>query len=178
MQNEKIAREVTADIRQSAHALAEAASSGAGRTREAVESGAQQAQAAMRADVEQAGRVSGDMMKATQAAAEFARGNFEALSRATQIYTAGIQDLGRQAFALTQLLNARTLEDARAVGSSKTPKEAADAHGNYLRQNLEQLMAESARLQDVGLRLAVQTAAPITQRIAEVTERLGKSPTR
>lgn len=206
MQNEKIAQLATDETNQSTRAFAAAASSGAERMREAVGNGAQQARAVMHAGAEQVGQVSGDMMKAaqtggeqarramdassaqtreaaesmvkaTQAAAEFARANMEALSRATQTYTAGIQDLGRQSFALAQSLSAHTLEGARAMGSSKTPKEAADVYADYLRQNLEQLMGESARLQDAGFRLAEQAAAPITQRITEAAERLGQPTT-
>src|SRR4051794_15819262 len=53
--------------------------------------------------------------KAARDTAEFGRGNVEAVTQSAQAYLRGTQELGRQAFALAQDLNAQVIEGAKAL---------------------------------------------------------------
>ena len=196
MPNEKVARLATDNMAQNARSAAEAtgaateamrntAKGGMERAQATMQAGAQQAQSVMQANANsarqameagkaQAQKAGEGMFKAAEEAAEFSRGNFEALTRAAQAYAAGTQDLSRQAFALMQSLGEHTLEGARAVAGSKSVKEAAEIQANYLRQAMERLMGESARLQEASFRLVEQSSAPLTERMQVAMERAGK----
>ena len=196
MQNEKVARLATENMAKTARTVSDAAQTaaqnGAENARQAAEAGAAQAskvsesmfqvaqsgvertQAALQAGSAQAQKTTEGMLRAAGEAAEFSRGNFEALTQAAQAYAAGAQDLSRQTFALMQSLGEHTLEGAKAVAGSRSMKEAAEIQANYLRQAMERLMGETARLQEAGYRLAEQTTAPITQRVTLAMERAGK----
>ncbi len=185
MQNEKVARLATDKMAQTTRGAAEGLQAAAGAAQESVrgaaeasasvfQAGAEKAQSTMQAGSAQAEKMAGGMIKAAEDAAEFGRGNLEAMTRAAQAYAAGAQDLGRQTFALMQSLGEHAMENARAVAGCRSVKEATELQSSYLRQAMERMMGEGARLQETGYRLAEQTAAPIAQRVTLAMERAGK----
>jgi phasin family protein len=115
-------------------------------------------------------------MKAAGDAAEFGRGNVEALTKATQAYVAGVQDLGRQTFALMQGLTDHAIEGAKALAAVKSIQEAAQIQANYTRAAIEKSVNESAKLGENALKLAEQSFAPLTARVTLAVEKFGRAP--
>src|SRR5215212_1690184 len=85
--------------------------------------------------------------KAARDAAEFGRGNLEAVMQATQAYLQGTQELSRQAFAFAQALNAQAIEGAKALAGTKSLKEAADIQALFARAACDRATNEGSRLQ-------------------------------
>jgi phasin family protein len=126
----------------------------------------------MEMTMQQANKATENMMKVAEEAAEFGRGNVEAFTKATQIYVAGMQDLGKQTFALVQGLTDHAIEGAKALSSVKSLQEAAQIQSTYARTALEKSVAESAKLGESALKLTEQAFAPITARVTLAAEKL------
>jgi len=107
------------------------------------------------------------LTKATRDAAEFGRGNLEAVTQATQAYLQGTQELSRQAFTFAQELNAQALEGAKALAGAKSLKEVAEIQALFARAAFDRAAGEAATLQQAVQQIAERVAAPLTRR-AEV----------
>ena len=185
-ENAKAAASATAGVlEQAKQDVASAANANAGRFQEAteagkaqarkfVETGAVQARTMMEQGMSQTTKATETFFKASEEAADFARGNMEAFTKAGQTYASGAQDLGRQSFAMMQALTEQTIEVTRALAGAKSFKEAADLQSSYMRQAIERFVGESAKLQEAALRLTEQTSAPLAQRMTVAFERAGR----
>ncbi len=129
---------------------------------------------AMEKGMEQATKTAEGMFKAANEAVEFGRGNLEAVAKAAQTWTVGVQDLSRQSFAVMQGLTDQALENAKALAAVKSLKEAADLQAAFARSALERTVSETARLQEAAFRLAEQAAAPLTARATLAFETFGR----
>lgn len=114
------------------------------------------------------------LFKAAEEAAEFGRGNAEAFSKATQLYVAGVQDLGKQTLALFQGLSEHAIESAKALSGVKSLKEAADLQAAYTRATMEKTFAESAKLQETAMKVAETSFAPLSARMTLAVEKFSK----
>jgi len=114
------------------------------------------------------------LFKAAEEAAEFGRGNAEAMAKATQLYVAGVQDLGKQTLALFQGLSENAIQSAKAFSGVKSLKDVADLQASYTRTAVEKAFAESAKLQETALKLAETSFAPLSARMTLAVEKFSK----
>jgi phasin family protein len=133
-----------------------------------------QARVQMEKNMEQVNKAAEGFFKAAEEAAEFGRGNVEAVTKATQVYVAGVQDLGRQTMAFVQGLTDQALEGAKALSTVKSLKEATDIQATFARSAFERSFAETAKLQEAALKLAEQSFAPISARVTLAVEKLAR----
>lgn len=171
---EKVARIATettaAGVAQSKKMVEE----GNARAQKLMTDGATQARAAMEQGVAQASKSAEDMMKAAQDAMEFSRGNVEAMTRATQVYMTGFQDLGKQTFAMLQGMADHAVESAKALAAVKSLKEAADVQSAFAKAGMERAMSEGAKLQEATIKLVETSSAPIAARVSVAFEKVSK----
>jgi phasin family protein len=128
----------------------------------------------MEQGMQQATKSAEGFYKAAEQAAEFGRGNLEAMTKATQTLTTGLQDLGRQYFAMSQAITDHAMESAKALAGVKSLKEAADIQAAFAKASLERTLAETSKLQEAAYRLAEQASAPLTARMTLAAEKFGK----
>jgi len=173
-QVEKVARianeATTAGVAESKKMVEE----GSARAQKLMADGATQARAAMEQGVAQATKSAEGMMKAAQEAMEFSRGNLEAMTRATQVYMVGVQDLGKQTFAMLQGLADHAVEGAKALAAVKSLKEATDVQTAFAKAGMERAMSESAKLQEASIKLVESSSAPIAARVSVAFEKASK----
>lgn len=136
--------------------------------------GTAQSRVMMEKTMEQVTKTTEGLFKAAEEAAEFSRGNVEAVTKAAQIYVAGVQDLGKQTLAMVQGLADHTVAGAKALGTVKSLKEAAEIQATFARGALEKSMSETAKLQEAALKLAEASFAPISARLTLAVEKFGK----
>jgi phasin family protein len=139
-----------------------------------VEDGANQARAAMEQGMEQMTKSAEGFFKAAEEAAEFSRGNLEAVSKSAQLFAVGFQDIGKQVFAVTQALTDHAMESAKAMAGVKSLKEAADIQAAFAKASMERSMSEAAKLQEASFRLAETAYAPLTARMSLAAEKFAK----
>lgn len=146
----------------------------AAKAKKFVETGAQEARVAMEKGMEQMTKQAEGFFKAAEEAAEFGRGNFEAMTKSAQIFAVGMQDLGKQVFAVSQALTDHALESAKALAAVKSLKEATDIQAAFAKASMERSLNEAAKLQEATFKLAETAAAPITARVNLAVEKLAK----
>lgn len=165
--DEDMAESKTADVKK-------IAAEGAAQAQKIVTEGAAQARVAMEKGMEQMTKGAEGFMKAAEEAAEFGRGNVEALTKAAQTWAVGTQDLARQVMALAQGLTDHTLEGAKALAAVKSLNEAAEIQAKFAKAAVEKAVAESAKMQEAVFKLAEQAVAPISARVTVAMEKMAK----
>lgn len=140
----------------------------------AIEDSSAQARVAVESGLEQANKTAADMMKAAEEATEFGRGNLEAVTKASQLYMTGMQDLSRQTLAMLQALSDHALEGVKTLSTAKSLKEAADLQASFAKATFERAMNDTVKLQEAAFKLAEQSFAPISARMTLAMEKVGK----
>ncbi len=156
-----------ADVKQ---VMANAAQAG----QKAIEDGTVQARVAVEKGMEQANKTAADLMKAAGEATEFGRGNLEAVTKASQLYMTGMQDLSRQTMALFQALSDHTLEGVKTLSGMKSLKEAAEFQASFTKTTFERAMNDGVKLQEAAFKLAESSFAPIGARMTLAMEKVAK----
>jgi phasin family protein len=167
---------MAAEPKESKRAIALVASTAAqgAQAKKFVEDGAAQARVTMEKGMEQVTKQAETFFKAAEEAAEFGRGNVEAMTKSAQLFAVGFQDIGKQVFAVTQALTDHALESAKALAAVKSLKEAADIQAAFAKASMERSMSEAAKLQEATFKLAENAYAPITARMTLAVEKFGK----
>ena len=114
-------------------------------------------------------------MKTTEELVAFGQGNFEAFTKAGQIWTAGVQDISKQFAATAQVSLDETLSLFKAFGTVKSLKDLVELQSSLTRTSLEKAVAETTKLTDASLKLTEQALAPITARVTLAIEKFSKA---
>lgn len=114
-------------------------------------------------------------MKTTEEMMAFGQGNLEAIMKAGQIFSTGMQGISKQIAASTQTSVEDTVAMTKALSGVKSVKEAVDLQTGYARSMMEKAVAETGRLTDASLKLTEQTIAPLTARVTLAVEKFGAS---
>jgi len=114
-------------------------------------------------------------MKTAEELVAFGQGNFEAMVKSGQIWTAGVQDIGKQMAANAQASFDETMSTFKAMSSVKSLKDAFDLQASLARSTLEKTMTESGKLTDASVKLTEQALAPLTARFSLAMEKFGKA---
>ncbi|WP_439597288.1 phasin family protein [Falsiroseomonas sp.] len=157
-----------------AAAAAATAAQAATTAKTAMDDGAAKARVTMEQGMQQMTKTTEGFYKAAEEAAEFGRGNLEAMTKATQMLTSGMQDLGKQYFAMSQAISEHAMESAKALSGVKSLKEAADIQAAFAKASLERTLSETAKLQEAAFRLAEQAGAPLAARMTLAVEKFSK----
>ena len=115
------------------------------------------------------------MADVTQTLVTFSKQNLEAVTSATKIWTAGIQDLTAQFTSTAKANVEESMAAFKALTSVKSVKEAIDLQSTYSKNMVAKTLAETGRLTDASLKLTEQTLAPITARVAATVEVFSKA---
>ncbi len=171
---ENLAQAAAAKATETVTKSAAQAAQGAAAAKKIVEDSAGQARVTMEQGMQQITKTTEGFYKAAEEAAEFGRGNLEAMTRATQTLTAGMQDLSKQYFAMSQALGEHAMESAKALSGVKSLKEATDIQAAFAKASMERTLAETAKLQEAAFRLAEQAGAPLAARMTLAVEKFSK----
>jgi len=105
----------------------------------------------------------------------FGQANIEALTKSSQIWVEGVQDLSQQVADSFQASVLETMGVLGTLGTAKSLKEAIDRQSGLARTALEKAMSESGRLRQASLKLIEQALAPLTARVNVAVETFGKT---
>ena len=172
-----MAKTVT-DTAAAAETVAQAATKGFEQTMASLKDGMAQAGTQFQSNIETTqAKVKENMDKVMKSAEEFfafGQGNLDAFVKSAQIWTAGVQDLGKVAAATAQANFDASVAAFKAVGGAKSMKDAVDAQANLARTSLEKATAEAGKLTEASLKLAEQSFAPIAARLTLAAEKFAK----
>lgn len=168
-----MAKTVT-DTAAAAETVAQAATKGFEQTLASLKDG--MAQASSNFETTQA-KVKENMDKVMKSAEEFfafGQGNLDAFVKSAQIWTAGVQDIGKAAASTAQANFDASVAAFKALGGTKSLKDAVDVQSNLARTSLEKATAEAGKLTEASLKLAEQSFAPIAARLTLAAEKFAK----
>lgn len=114
-------------------------------------------------------------MKTAEEIMTFSQGNIEALTRSSQIWSTGVQDLSKQVAASAQASIDETVGMFKALTSVKSLKDAIEFQSSLTKSSLEKVMAQSGRLTEASVKLTEQALAPITARVTLAVETFAKT---
>jgi phasin family protein len=114
-------------------------------------------------------------MKTAEDLVAFSQGNAEAMIKSGQIWTAGVQDIGKLIAANAQASFDETMSTFKALSSARSLKDAFELQSSLARSTIEKAMAESGKLTDASLKLTEQVMAPLTARFSLAMEKFAKS---
>jgi len=115
-----------------------------------------------------------NMTKTAEELVSFGQGNMEAFTKASQIWAAGVQELGKQVAATAQAHVDQTVATFKALAGVKSFKEAVDLQSTLARSTVEKAVADTGKLTDASLKLAEQAWAPLTARVTIAVEKFGR----
>lgn len=120
--------------------------------------------------------VSDTAMTTTEDFMAFGQANIEALVKSSQIWAAGVQDLGKHMAASAQAQLDQTMSTWKAMAGVKSVKEALEMHTGLARSAVEAVVSETGKLTDASMKLSEQAFAPITARLSLNVEKFGRVP--
>ncbi len=129
--------------------------------------GLEKTQTQMKEQVEKA-------MKKAEELTAFGQGTVEAMMKSSQIWSTGVQDLGKQVVATAQTQMNETVSTFRTMTGLRSLKDVMDLQANFARASMEKAMSETSRLTDASFKLAEEAWAPLTSRVSLAVETLTK----
>lgn len=114
-------------------------------------------------------------MKSAEEIVSFGQGNVEAIMKSSQIWTAGLQDLGKHFAATVQAQMDETMAIVKTLSGVKSLKEAMDIQSTLAKTAMEKMMAETGKMTDASMKLAEQAMAPISARMTLAAEKFTKT---
>ncbi len=115
------------------------------------------------------------VVKTAEEFVAFGQGNIEAFVKSSQIWTAGVQDLSKQAAATAQTQFEETMSAFKAMTSVKSLKDLFELQSTFAKTAMEKTMAESGKITDASVKLTEQALAPIAARVTIAVESFGKA---
>src|SRR5271168_1161110 len=114
-------------------------------------------------------------VKTSEEILSFSQGNVEAFIKASQIYTAGLQDISKHFAASSKSSFEESVAFTKSLLGVKSIKEAVDLQTGFAKSSIEKAVSETNKLADATVKLAEQSIAPLTARVALAVETFGKT---
>ncbi|MBW8784224.1 MAG: phasin family protein [Novosphingobium sp.] len=105
-------------------------------------------------------------------AAEFTKGNVEAVVESGKILAGGFQALGTTAVAESRSAFEALTSDVKSLAAVKSPAEFIKLQSEMVRRNFDQAVAFSSKQSEAVLKLASEAAAPIGNRVSLAVEKV------
>lgn len=168
---EPVAAEVAAEAAAPAPApVAEAAKV----IEQAVAAGKDTVEKAVKGQAEAVQKVQAQAVKSSEEALAAAKENLDAVVKAGQLLSKGLQDLSKSVVVLTQGAVEESMESTKKLLAAKTLHEAVDLHSAHAKAQIDRMMAEGARLTESTRKLFEEALAPIQTRLHDTVEKLTK----
>ncbi len=128
--------------------------------------------------MEQAMKTTEGFYKAAEQAAEFGRGNIEAMTSATQTLTSpACRTSASSTMAHVPGPERACHRKRQGAVRVKCLKEATDIQTNFTKASMERTMTETAKLQEASLKLFEASFAPLSARMSIAVETMSKPVT-
>jgi phasin family protein len=106
--------------------------------------------------------------------AALGRENLAAVARANAALVKGFEELGQEVAGYAQHSLASAVDAARALVGVRTITDLVALNRKLAQTTLEGALANSARLSEIGMRVATEALGPLNERVAQTFGRLGR----
>lgn len=105
-------------------------------------------------------------------AAEFNKGNIEALVESGKIAAKGFEKLGQEQAEYARKSFEQTTAAFKSMAGVKSPTELVKLHSDYVRTSFDAMVAQTSHSTEAFLKLAGEIAQPISNRFAVAAEKV------
>jgi phasin family protein len=99
---------------------------------------------------------------------------FDAVTRASTVFTKGVEAFGQEVIAYAQSSVAQNVEAVKALTTAKTFKDMIELQTGFARASFDQFLAESAKLSELSVKVATETVAPLQDRASVAAKKIWK----
>lgn len=138
---------------------------------QAASRGYEQAVALTQEQVENASRT---IFKRYDEAASFSKDNVDAYVQSSTVFVKGVESFGKELIAIAQSAVEANVATTKALFGATSVRELIDLQTEFSRSRFDALVAESAKLTELGMTLAHETVEPIQARLNATVEKFVK----
>jgi phasin family protein len=106
--------------------------------------------------------------------ADFGKETIEAVVASSNILAKGAEVIGKEFAAFTQAAVESNMAIAQKMFGLKSPQEILDFQGKWAKDSFDTMLSETAKLQDMSMKVANESAAPINARVNAAVEKIAK----
>jgi phasin family protein len=106
--------------------------------------------------------------------ADLGRENMAAVVRANTALSSGLEAIGKEVILYARSSFEQAAETATALLAARTFEDVFQLNSEFAKANLERLIEGSAKLSEMGIKLANDALAPLGGRVEATIHRLGK----
>ncbi|MHC8509338.1 MAG: phasin family protein [Rhodospirillales bacterium] len=141
---------------------------------DAAAKGYEKAVAMSKEHVEAAVKAGTEAFKNGEDLTAYNKDNLDAAMASGAVFAKGVQDMNKAFFALAQASMEDSAAATRRIMACKSLNDVFAVQSDLARTGYEKAVAESRRFSDMGVKLAEEAAAPVTQRVAVTVEKFAK----
>lgn len=106
--------------------------------------------------------------------ADLGRENFAAVLRANAALSEGLEAIGKEVIGYARASFERAAEAATALMSARTFEDVVQLNTEFAKGSVERMIERSAKLSEMGMKVANETLAPLGGRVEATVQKLGK----
>lgn len=106
--------------------------------------------------------------------ADFGKETFEAVVASSNIFAKGAEVIGKEVAAFAQASVESNMATAKQLFMIKNPQELFDLQGKWAKDSFDTLLSETTKLQDMSMKIATESSAPINARVNAAVEKMTK----
>lgn len=106
--------------------------------------------------------------------ADLGRENMAAVMRANSALSSGLEAIGKEVILYARSSFEQAAETATALLGARTFEDVFQLNSEFAKANLERLIERSAKLSEMGIKLANEALAPLGGRVEATIHRLAK----
>lgn len=124
---------------------------------------------------EQVEKTSSAMFKGYDEVTTLNKANIDAVVQSSTIATKGVESLGRELMSFAQSQLEANMAMTKKLFGAKTLREFFDVQNDFARQNLDKLMAESAKMTEMTAKVSNEALEPIQTQTNKSVETVTKA---
>ncbi|BBK30492.1 phasin family protein [Stella humosa] len=101
--------------------------------------------------------------------------NVDAVVQAGTIYARGVEVIGKEVMSYAQARMESNMAAMKAMLGARTLKELVDLQTEFARSTFDQMVTETTKLSEIGVKVTNEAFAPINARVNQVVEKITKS---
>lgn len=106
--------------------------------------------------------------------ADFGKENIEAVVASSNVLAKGAEVIGKEVAAFTQASVENSMAAAKKMFAVKSPQEFFDLQGKFAKESFDIMLSETTKLQDMSMKIASESSAPINARVNAAVEKISK----
>ena len=132
------------------------------------------AKAAVTAPAEANGEAAATLFAGYEQWTDVGRENFTAVLRANAVLSEGLEAMGKEVIQYARRSFEQAAETATALLGAKTFEDVVQLNTQFAKANIEGLIERSAKLSEMGVKVATEALAPLGGRVEAAIHKLSK----